>query len=643
MRGKDVVAVVCLFLILSVVGIGNKDYRIANSHLDDSVASLSQYAKNPDHWGGDVYETYAGEWSKASLLYWGAELLVVYLGAPADICHYALMLMQDVLLPVSIFFLVYAITHSRAIAYVGCLFSCSAEIWQFNLAIFRSVTYILPYAGQIVYPFVLAAAVFYIKKQKLKLLFIVTLASFVHINIASQFCVIIVVSELLSIKKDGVFQAFYNLSPLASVPLVALALMTILQAGAGDRVPTNDLMIDFAHVQHFYPWLYGGSWGASLSSFGVVMSLTALALSQCRDLPGSYLRLVYAAVIAVVALALVHWFGALASIPLFVKAVPLRATSLLILFSVPLAATYLVRHTTQSPDFVAGAAVALLVSASLDFRMVPWGAIIPLALYDFSCCGVPGSTGMSAQARRVLGRISRWGFAVWGGALVVAYFVCQPALEVLMPHHRKSPLGWAVAMVAVALSYAVVRFAVERKGRRMSAQGLGIGICCVALVLSLANTAYTRGARTWGGDKVGAGNVAAQEWARDNTPSDAVFMSYKLPFRGLSGRRLVMPQSSLVLHRYTESRATREFEVRYRKYYGLEEEWKTLPLVRYRRLERKLYYAMDAGEVARMAREFGADYVVRLASKPLALPEAFRSGGVVVYRVPKALGAQEAG
>lgn len=640
MQYKSVLAMSLLMLAVSWVGVGDMEYQVANCHMDDDVAFYAMYAEDPGAWEGDVVSTYADQWTRATVMNWGPVLLQEYAGIPGVVSHHVLFVLQDVLLALSLLVLARVVSGSWAVAWCGALFACNAGIWQYNLALFRSTTGWALYAGQLVLPFVACALALALKGRHVLAGAVLTAAAFVHVNLAAQAAALLALWHLLGARRNGPGRTWRNLAPLGLVFVVAVCMAVLFQAKAGDRIPTDELMTAFRHVQHFFPWDYGARWTADLTVFLVLMGLAGLSLTRRKDVRDTYPGLLGAVALGAVLLAVVHVAGAWAGIPLFVKAVPLRATAVLLLLAAPLMAVFLVHHLTRSPALVSGAALTVLVAFSVDCRAIAWGALASLALYEYGSGGIPVPWPRSSSGARLWRMAAQALFAFWGLAVPLSYLRARPLFDVLLPHDRKTPLDFVVGMVAVAITYALLRLLAERFSGFGSRRGaaLGLGVCLLCLVLGLGRASYLNNLRTRGGDVVGAGNVAAQKWARRNTPPDAVFLSDRLSFRGLSHRRQVMPGSALVFYRYSESRRIKDFEDAYRRFYGLEEQWRTMKLLDYRREEGRRRNALDAQGMAALARRFGADYIVRLAKRPLDLPEAYRNEGVVIYKVPAGAG-----
>jgi hypothetical protein len=132
------------------------------------------------------------------------------------------------------------------------------------------------------------------------------------------------------------------------------------------------------------------------------------------------------------------------------------------------------------------------------------------------------------------------------------------------------------------------------------------------------------------------GSYQAQVWARDNTPEDAVFITYRLPWRTISMRRSVNPEA-FQGYIYSGSRRAKQFDDDYLAFYGLQNDFQRMGFSELILTENERYAKLDEGDILRLAHQFGGDYIVRVVNQPLNFPEVYRNQQFVIYKLPRVL------
>jgi hypothetical protein len=127
-------------------------------------------------------------------------------------------------------------------------------------------------------------------------------------------------------------------------------------------------------------------------------------------------------------------------------------------------------------------------------------------------------------------------------------------------------------------------------------------------------------------------NYLAQIWARDNTATDAVFITYWTPWRTVSLRRTVNPAVA-VLYVYTGDQRAKQFDDDILTFYGLDHAREKLSFEELFAAENAAYAGLNEAGILRLSRQFGGDYIVRSVTEPLNFPEAYRNDQLVIYRL----------
>jgi hypothetical protein len=136
-------------------------------------------------------------------------------------------------------------------------------------------------------------------------------------------------------------------------------------------------------------------------------------------------------------------------------------------------------------------------------------------------------------------------------------------------------------------------------------------------------------------------NVAlyqAQLWARDNSPDDAVFIAFGVPWRTYSLRRAVDPRWSGSTF-YTANQAAKDFDDAYLNFYGLGDLKERVikgdvSFYDFYPIQKEAYDNLDENGVRRLAQQFGGDYLVRTTDAPtLDFPEVYWNEYFVIYQI----------
>lgn len=136
-------------------------------------------------------------------------------------------------------------------------------------------------------------------------------------------------------------------------------------------------------------------------------------------------------------------------------------------------------------------------------------------------------------------------------------------------------------------------------------------------------------------------NVAlyqAQLWAQENSPEDAVFIAFGVPWRTYSLRRAVDPRWSGSTF-YTANQAAKDFDDAYLNFYGLGDLKERVingkvSFHDFYPIQNEAYNNLDEDGVRRLAQQFGGDYLVRTVDAPtLDFPEVYWNEYFVIYAI----------
>jgi hypothetical protein len=195
--------------------------------------------------------------------------------------------------------------------------------------------------------------------------------------------------------------------------------------------------------------------------------------------------------------------------------------------------------------------------------------------------------------------------------------------------------------VMVPLGVALVGSALLLGWQRSRARWHGAALAAAMLLAAayLADTIWQRGLRPWPPADAAMGNLAAWQemcqWAADETPADAVFLTPRLAqtFRWYAGRAEVVSRKDIPQDAAGIVEWWRRMEAIYRADAGTREaHW------------RQSLAELGARELAALGRKFGADYVITVADPPLSLERVGpRNPSYAIYRLPTEKARSEAG
>ena len=659
-----------LFLSLTtMLMVGDLRVRLANITTDDNPVFYSMYWQNPGRFEGDIAATYSHATALSTLQNWLPALLQQTAGLPPIIPSWIFVFMQGVLLGLAMFRYTRLVTGRTDIAWLTVLFTYAAQAWGWNLANYGDHI-LIPYAGQLVLPFLLFAAAEVLRERLFRTAIFLILAGLIHPALTLQMLVILGIHWLPLRPAKERKRLFTQLLVLGIVAGVCIIPALYLQSHGIDPLSAAELMPALKRNLHMSPWTEPAIWSVSLSTFVGFLLLTVMAFAHRRAMVSSWLAFWRSSLIGTMLLAVLHLVGWFGEIPKLIQLVPLRATLLFVLFSLPLVMLYL-SEKLKSKQFMTRWATALvLLSLAVFASGLLWGPLAALLFHELSV--VKLRAGYRPALTRWIRRLGHVVLVAWtglilfaaGSALLHASTIPYSAiLSALIPGVRITFRSYFFLFFIVATSALLgtigytanrVLASLKRSTNFIEANSFPVMILAVLLASIVVFKSWEMGAaattqptiisnymsrlssvfgRSWQRDNQWYnGNFMAQVWARDNTPEDAVFITYRLPWRTISQRRSVDPRVSQT-YIYAGSRQGKRFDDEYLAFYGFDQSFQKMSFDELIRAENAAYSKLDEAGILRLAHQFGGDYIVRSITEPLKFPEVYRNDQFVIYKL----------
>lgn len=569
--------------------------RLAMVSGDDSLAAMAFYFARPADFAKDAYIQAWAPVALASMENWFPALAYKFVGIHPKIFFVGATIGQFVGLALAMFYFATTMTKSRSVAWLTAALTIFWRPNWWNLALVGGLDW-MPYANWSALPFLVCAFALVVKDRRSAAYACLLVGALIHPIMGMQAAVIAAAYiayeayQAQDIRRIGE-------TGIAVVMIGALSSLPILISTYGISFIQEDRLYGLLVSQHIRPWgvKYPYGFSALLSSLLYLVTLIVLAWSN-----NTFFRV---SLVVSTAMILVHVGSVLLGITSLMEVIASRASILMVLIALPLAAATMWKTLRTGPPL----------------------AIIPILAFFFKV--TPVSAVASALAVRG-GPIGAFIGAIVGVLIlathtslapVVDELVMQPVLGETIPWMLSSFLFGNFYWVAIGIGLTGVFIA--RSGYR--------SIGASAMVAAVTYAAVF-GAKKSGQNEVHGKNSDyrdAQLWARDHTePASPFVLLDTIPeraWRSLSERPVVSALS--VGTAYRTARVAEDYNARLRRFYS-EVGMKDLQPAELKTANEDFWYAFG--------KEFGADYMVRPVTwPPLALTEAYRNASFVVYKL----------
>jgi hypothetical protein len=586
---SDRLALTALLLVAAVLVAGDFRVVLANSTADDSPVLFGRFLAEPERFQNDLLHTFGYVYALGTAVHWLPALLERVTGLPLAFSAYLITLSQTILLGLALHTLAKVVTNDPWKAWLTACFGLAAEVYLWNLANFGSQMN-TPYAGHLVLPLILFALTEWLRNRPGRCAAWLSAAALVHPTIILLTLGLLIGRMLLRGPGEQGWRSVLVMSaPLALAVIPPL----VLQARYGGDLPDSVVSGIMRSNVHMNPFRFDRFYTTVLPTVIGFLALVGLGAARSNP-PRAYATLVLDALLYSLLLGLAHYIAVQTQLSLVITLIPLRFTTVLVAFALPVAIAYLTDALTSGPLPRRWSAALLLTVPGLASMGMLSGPLATCAVSEF-----PNSD----TRRRTLSWII---FATWCALMAFAFATRSNVLRFLIPGSRIDPQNLFLMFLITGLIGWLTL------GR--SAVTARVAICAILAGLLLTRNAV-KGATTLGGEQRDL--YDAQTWARHNTPRDAVFLlEPNISWRVGSDRAVVEAQPPS-LHVYTR-RADAQTMIEQRT--GL--------------LRRRPW--INEANLLEFARQFGGHYLVRHVERPPVFEPVYRNETYAIYRLSPA-------
>jgi hypothetical protein len=626
-------------LVFTTIRVGDFGVRVATTHIEDGPVMWSWLLADPSRFRGDIIETYGVAWALASIANWLPAFLLKFAGVPPELPSLLLVYIQNVGMALSVWWLARTVTSRVDVAVLSALFALAIEPWRLNAANINRVMTI-PYPHELAVVALVVAFTFALKRRELAAGLLVALSVLIHPSVG-----VIALTMLAAFWGSEVFSTDRRTLGVRAGVLALGGAVVLVQAAVllpGSDLTAADMYDILAYGAHTSPWRYFTAWYIRAFTLAGMATIGFLALRYRSRWQGPFVRLWLSCFAVFIVFGALQVIGVVALIPRLGQLLGLRSLGLVVVLALPVLVLYL-REAMASRRLIARWATATIM---LGLGALGWGAYWPL-LVVLVCTDLldsrlgPWRVQLPPAATRLITIGSGAALASFALLLVFAQ-ACSPTNGPL----TSRPCAWAgllagplgesdrflISLFALLVAGAVALAATIRPSRRIAVTQ---GIAPLTAMLAVLLVAKGLEARAETTEPRAVALREAQTWTREHTAEDAVFLLHDLPWRAVSLRRVVDARIGY-LYNYSGTAATKRYDDEFMRFYGLDPAAHPPPEVVHPTAEAR-FRALDDDGVRRLAEQFGGDYVVREArDAKLGLPEVYRNGGFVIYRITAA-------
>jgi len=376
-----------LLLLLSVITVlitDNFMVQLANTHDDDNPVTYAHFLQNQENYEGDILSTYGHQYGLGTIQNILPSMLLNTIGFPPEILAWIFVFLQNVLLGFALLRYVHKVTGRKDIAILTIFFAFASIPWRWNLANYDSMMN-LPYVGHLVLPFIIFAAAEVIEGRFLRVIGLLIISATIHSVLTLYMILIISIFWILQFAFKDWRKLLERMLFLMGVAAVCIIPPLLLQYSGFDHLNDSELMIAIRKNIHMYPWNYIPRWSQTLPTLIGIMVITFIAFQYREGINPRFIQLWFSTLISSIVLALLHIIGIIFEIPLFCQLAPLRATTLLVMFSLPLIIAYLSKKLVEKKFISSWSAISIIIlfaySRWMEFNFL-WGFIIVLLLNE---------------------------------------------------------------------------------------------------------------------------------------------------------------------------------------------------------------------------------------------------------------------
>jgi hypothetical protein len=502
---KALVLIGILFLINTILLVGNFQVRLANISSDDGIVAKAYFLKFPERYQHDPQLKYQALGGFASAMNWVPALLFKYFDVNPEGFEIGFVFLQNILLGLSMYLLALLLTGRSEAAWVSVAFVMLTRPHWSNLASYGDLDW-MAYAAHLAVPLILLSASFTLEGRRLWGNVLLLIAGAIHPSLALYYIVMLAIYFAFFERTRPTLKE--RLKDILVLTLFAVAIVLppkIILHGIPE-IPSDLVFQNLLGNKHIFP-----TWDAlaeNIQFIALLLVLTYFGLATLKSPKAK--RFLIAVWSASFILCVTPILGYLLKNNDLLRLIGHRSSELAILFSIPLAAYHLV-YVFQNSGFLKRFAVA--------FFLIPTGYVLSdptPVMYALIFLTAPISLlkSLSASQRRGL----ELSLSVVGTAW----------LAFVLFSHRGQIWEWKFSIIVpglIASLPGIIEFYPRVVPARLKAHTvptLAIGLCVACMFVVGLHKSKKSGSSSTTGEFRKFYDL--ESWVKERTPPDANFI-----------------------------------------------------------------------------------------------------------------------
>lgn len=604
---SEIIFLISIFFLATILLVGSSESRLANSNGDDHPVVWARYFTHPQNWTNDSNLVGAKAFGRASLPNLLAIMSTKIHEAGPYVLSWLYVLIQNVGLGLALYFFSRSFIKDSRTAVIVSLLTFFMCPWQLNLAYYPNLMH-SPYPGHLVMPFIVLAAYCIFSERFLTGALILAIGGMIHPSQTIQFVFIGALFLFLTQeRKTALKRCLMFLIPMATSIAVPLFFVPKFPNPLSDQ----DLLPSALLNPHLVPWNSTTFWPWGFPSLVSAFFLSSLECRPFSKEPSKLKSFWWSNLIGLTVLGTLHVLGAHFRILPMVLFCPFRVSVINSVLLAPIGFYHLLKKSIQSNWTVGWTATSLLMFLLLSKSGFFWGLYLILFLFD-------NDRWLKKQSRLFSFLIVGWWLLYLGvGRPVRSLFGPETSALLrlfLSPGFSLTNTKLFASIVLSLLLVLIIQRIKSRKSVLINFLVLWVGV--FGLIQS-----YQQGQLALTGELKSVWDM--QKWAKQSSPSNAVFLFEGGSWRGVSERQVQVvgyrKNQILGYFRYREAKEAENKLIKLYARYGVQD-YNKLP---------------DSGFLI-FAKEFKGTHLIESAKRPTrSFKVAYENEGWRIYELPK--------